>query len=147
MKTLIQTTHKISSKCNNMLGGFQVRFQYVINLLNINHFSHTNPLFLGSHCYLAQKILLHKRPNSIMYDDNLRSAHCWPLLLTQSQDSITYRPVTRRASWHRTNLSVLKPLDDVRHQVHVFFGNSNHNALDPWHTARKRNINSEMPDL
>lgn len=106
----------------------------------------TDPFFLCSHDDLVEKVLLDKRPHSIMDDDNLWFDRSWPLLitLTQSQDSITYWPVTSHAACNHSNLPVLKALDDVCHQVYIFFGNNNHNALDPWHPARTNDLLSKV---
>lgn len=99
-----------------------------------------HPLFLGSHGDFEEKVLFHKRPHCIVDDDHLWSlCRRLPLhLFSQSQDPVTDGPVTGGAAWHHSNLPVLEALDDVHHQVHVFFGNNDHNALDPRHPARTR---------
>lgn len=55
-------------------------------------------------------------------------------------------PVTSWAAWNHLNLPVLEVLYDVHHQVHVFFGNNNDNALDPWHPATTRQPH-KLPEL
>lgn len=94
----------------------------------------TDPLLLGSHRDLVQKVLLHERPHSVVYDDHLGSLSRGGLI-AQSKDSVAYRPVTGRAARHHSDSSVLEPLDDVCHRVCVLFGNNDHDALDPRHPA------------